>query len=56
MKRELWPCRVCGVHVRQKEDCGVFVTVVRRKRIVARWAEHGACRGKEPQGGIHGAG
>ena len=34
MKREQWPCRVCGVHVRQQGDSGTFVNVVVRGRIV----------------------
>ena len=42
--RVAWSCRRCGKHFRQKGDAGYFSNVVRRGRVVERWAEHGDCR------------
>ena len=37
-RQEPYYCRVCGERVRQKGDSGLFVNVVKGKRILERWA------------------
>ena len=38
LRQEPYYCRVCGERVRQKGDSGLFVNVVKGKRILERWA------------------
>ena len=45
-RQEPYYCRVCGERVRQKGDSGLFVNVVKGKRILERWA---LCRDHNPR-------